>query len=138
MKKIPRLAFHHLGMAVRSPVETIKVLQVLGYSISSKVYDPLQKVNLIMCNHTAMPAVELIYSDDVENPVLEDVLKHKNESIYHICYEVEDIEETIKLLKKEFRVLLISKPKPAILFENRLVAFYFIKNFGVIELLKQT
>jgi methylmalonyl-CoA/ethylmalonyl-CoA epimerase len=55
--------------------------------------------------------------------------------MYHYSYEVDSFEEVEKELKKSFRVFNVSKPKPAILFDNRLVSFYYIIGVGLIELL---
>ena len=39
--------------------------------------------------------------------------------------------------KKNLKTVVISSPKPAILFNNRLVAFYYVEDLGVIEVLQK-
>jgi len=43
------LEFHHLGLAVRQAEGAIAFLRGLEYLIGRQVYDPLQKVNLVLC-----------------------------------------------------------------------------------------
>lgn len=133
------LDFHHLGLAVMTPGKAETFLRDLGYSINKPVYDPLQNINLIWCESEIMPSVELIYSssDDSVNP-LRNILKNTTEMIYHTCYETEDAGEAIASMKSNsIRVIGISKPKPAILFEGRKVSFYKVDGFGVIEILEK-
>ena len=53
----------------------------------------------------------------------------------HICYEIQDIEDTIRFLCDEGSKL-ISGPTPAIAFENKKVAFLYTKQREIIELLE--
>lgn len=81
--------------------------------------------------------IELVAPLDDKNPVSNTLAKMKNVSVpYHICYEVEDIEETIGELKKR-GYMLIQKLAPAIAFDNRRVVFMLKREVGLIELLEQ-
>ena len=64
------------------------------------------------------------------------ILNKYNEMIYHICYEVENIEMINKLFSNN-RATCVSKPKPAILFDNRLVSFYYLPQVGLVEVLQK-
>ena len=57
--------------------------------------------------------------------------------IYHTCYEVDVIGQDVEVLFKANRAICVSKPKPAVLFNNRLVSFYYVSNVGLIELLER-
>jgi len=59
-------------------------------------------------------------------------------SHFHWHRGVDSFSEVIDNLKAEFRVFNVSKPKPAILFDKRLVTFFYINNVGLIELLQKT
>ena len=133
------LEFHHLGLAVKKPEKAMNFLKVLGYNFKEPVYDPLQKINLILCESSTMPFVELIYSsaNDADSPI-RNILKNSNELIYHMCYESPSAKESIKLLKNNgVHVLGIAKPKPAILFDGKKVSFYKVDGFGIIEILEK-
>lgn len=129
------LKFHHLGLATAKPDLTIRFVTAMEYTIGEEVADPLQNVRLRMCYHSHSPAIEIIYASDTPGP-LQNILKTQQTAIYHTCYECEDIAATVKSIKAAgFRVLEVSPPKPAILFNNRPVAFYMVNGFGLIELL---
>lgn len=134
------LIFHHLGLATTKKGKAKLFLNGLGYSFSQEIFDPLQNVNLIMCESTNinMPNIELIVpSNKVEKSPLDSIFKKHSEIIYHICYLSKEIEHSLDLVKKDGnRVFTISKPKPAVLFNNRKVGFYHIVGFGLIEILQ--
>ena len=55
---------------------------------------------------------------------------------YHICYEVENLENAISELQQN-KFVLAKKEQPAIAFNNRKVVFLFHKEVGLIELLEK-
>jgi len=126
--------FHHYGLAVKTFEHAENFHRNLGYSISEPIFDKLQNVMLVLCTSNKYPTVELIKPVGDENPI-DSYLKKNNEIIYHVCYEL-DID---KILIKDFfsknRFICVSKPKPAVLFNNRLVSFYYLNNVGLVEIL---
>ena len=94
----------------------------------------MQNVELILCTSEQYPTVELVKPLNDKSPII-NYLNKSNEIIYHICYEVNSIEN-IKELFSDNRAICVSEPKPAILFNNRLVSFYYIKNVGLFEVLQ--
>lgn len=130
------IEFHHLGLAVKNPEKTTSFLKGLGYEMSSPIFDELQQVSLIMCSHDEMPDIEIIYSSVTPSPI-DLILKESNESLYHQCYTSKNVAKTLEAIKNDgFRVLNVSPQKEAILFSNKKVSFYYIKHFGLIELLE--
>jgi len=130
------LTFHHLGLAVRLPDDAAAFLSGMGYEIGSTVSDPLQHVNLIMCKHPDMPDVEIIFKGE-ENSPIDNIVKQHDALIYHSCYETSNLDNSLKAMEAAgHKILCISKPKEAILFDGRYVSFYHIKNFGIIELIE--
>ncbi|MBF0177495.1 MAG: VOC family protein [Magnetococcales bacterium] len=129
------LMFHHFGLAVAKKEQARKFLAGLGYTLGEELHDPLQKVRLCMATHPAMPAVELITKSDEPGP-LEHILQDAPERIYHLCFHTENLEHTLAAIKQDgHRLICISKPKPAILFDGKQVAFYVVTGFGLIEIL---
>jgi len=133
---IKSVNFHHYGLALKSFRSAVKFHSNLGYIISEIIYDDIQNVELILCTSNNFPTVELVKPYDDKSPI-NNYLKKNNEIIYHICYEVDDIDNDLKLLFKNNRSICVSKPKPAKLFNNRLVSFYYINDIGLIELLQK-
>ncbi len=128
--------FHHYGLALKSFAEAKTFHKNLGYSLSNEVHDKLQKVRLIICESKVFPAVELVKPADINSPI-NNYLSKNNEIIYHVCYEIDKRHISISELFSKNRYICVSKPKPAILFNNRLVSFYYINNLGLIEILEK-
>ena len=130
------LKFHHIGVAVKDFEKSLKFYAILGYKKVNEdaVRDELQKVDLYLLEHKNHPSIELVKPYNMESPI-EVYLKENDNQIYHYCYEVPDFDEVVKELKKSFRIFNVAKPKPAILFNNRMVSFYYIPSVGLIEFL---
>ena len=122
------MKFHHIGIATKDIKKTFKFVknnfEVIDFT--DIIYDQKQDayVQLITTNDNQ---IELVSGKQVEN------LIKKNITYYHICYEVKNINEAINNFSD---ALLISKPKEAILFENRKVAF-LLTPIGLVELLEE-
>ncbi len=130
------LQFHHFGLAVRDPAEAFRYLLTLGYTEGNAVFDPLQQVNLAMRHHPAMPDVEVIWPGDGPSPV-DRMIKGSGTMIYHLCYECPDSSAIMAALEAaEIETVLVSPPRPAILFAGREVSFHMVSGFGLIELLQ--
>jgi methylmalonyl-CoA/ethylmalonyl-CoA epimerase len=123
------MKFHHIGIACRNiEEEIVKISRI--HEITKKsavVFDREQDAELALLTLSDGTRLELISGRQVES-----MLK-KNISYYHLCFEVDDIYQEIKRLTDE-GAYLVSSPKPAILFENREVAFLHV-SYGMIELL---
>jgi len=123
------MKFHHIGIACRNIEEEIenikKIHEVL--KCSPVIFDPEQNAGLCFIQLKDGVNIEMISGKQVET-ILKRQIRY-----YHLCYEVDDIHEEIQKLLNE-NAFLISPPKPAILFNNRLVAFLNV-SYGIIELL---
>ena len=73
---------------------------------------------------------------DNSNAPINNLLKKAGASPYHICYEVNNIEESIALLKKD-KFMPVSKPKVSNAFDNHRVCFLFKKDIGLIEIIEK-
>ena len=130
------LTFHHFGLAASNPEKALEFLSALGYLPKQKLRDPLQNVDIILCEHPTAPVVEVVSPTDTPGP-LDNMLKEQKQLIYHVCYETPELESALSFLKeKGIRCQCISPPTPAILFDNKLVSFYFVRGFGLIEILE--
>jgi len=123
------MKFHHVGVACRNIDEEIvnisKIHQIIKKSLV--VFDKEQNAELVLLTLSDGTNIELISGKPVET------LLKKTITYYHLCYEVDDINLEIERLVNE-HAFLISPPKPAILFDNRKVAFLNV-SYGMIELL---
>jgi methylmalonyl-CoA/ethylmalonyl-CoA epimerase len=130
------LTFHHLGLAVEKPDRARRFVEGLGYRCSRALFDPLQGVHLIFYEHAQAPAVEIVYPGDKPGP-LDLILQQQSAQIYHMCYETAHIESALSALRSAgHRLLKVTDPKPAVLFNDRRVSFHMVAGFGLIELLE--
>ena len=130
------LIFHHFGLAVSDIDQALPFMKGLGYSPGELIYDPQQNVNLIWCDHPQMPSVEIIASNGNPGP-LDHYLSNMSDLIYHICFLSQDVKSSLSAIRNDkIRVLPVSPPKPAVLFDWKEVSFYIIKGFGLVELLQ--
>ena len=125
------MKFHHIGVACRNMEEEIVSISKIHEVVHTLpvVFDEQQNAYLAMLTLVDGTRIELIAGPQVEN------LVKKNISYYHLCFEVDDLEQEIKRLTESEDARLISPPKPAILFNNRPVAFLYV-SYGLIELLQ--
>ena len=129
------LTFHHFGLATRSPEPARFFLKTLGYEDGESVFDPLQGVNLAMCHHAEMPAVELIWPESGPS-LIDGILKRGDSMIYHLCYASSNPDLSLAKMKEAgLETLPATEPQAAILFGGCEVSFYFVEGFGLIELI---
>lgn len=132
------LVFDHFGLATRDANKTLAFMRGLGYRTPATVHDPLQRVNLVLCGHATMPAVEVIFAAGEAGPV-DAILAQQPQSIYHLCFRSRDLAATLDAIRAGgFRVLPVSPPKPAVLFGGRPVSFHMVRGFGLIEVIEDT
>lgn len=130
------LIFHHLGLAVEDDKQALIFLRGVGYKVGERIYDPEQNVHLRLCTASGFPSCEMITPGVGEGP-LTPILKRHKEWIYHTCYEVEDLDVSLKSMEEAgLRVLTLAPPKPAVLFGGRNVSFHQVLGFGMIEILE--
>lgn len=122
------MKFHHIGIATRNIDKTLDWVcsQFNVITVSDKVYDNNQDAFLQMIE-TIDVRIELVSGNVVEKFI------EKNITYYHMCYEVENLEESIQTFDKS---IIISKPAEAVLFNNRRVAF-IMTPIGIVELLEK-
>jgi len=125
------MQLHHIGVACRDIGEEIAQLSRVHDIVSQTpvVNDPEQDAQLVLLTLSDGTRIELVAGPQVET------LVKKNIGLYHLCFEVPDIEAEIDRLVGE-GARLITPPKPAVLFDGRMVAFLYVA-YGMIELLSQ-
>lgn len=130
----PELVFHHMGIACRDIGKTREFYVGMGYVPADVVDDPLQHVKVCFLEKEGAPRIELLAPLDEQSPVLRS-LESSGVSPYHICYQVNDLDEAINGLRQQ-RFLLVSGPVPACAMGDRRIAFLYQKHTGLIELVE--
>ena len=126
---------HHIGYAVSNLNESLEIFLGLGYEIvKNAVKDEKRNVEISFVRNDHL-LVELISPLDSRSPISNYLNKIGN-TPYHICYEVDDIDEKLSDLRKsKFRI--VEKPSKAIAINNRRVAFMYNPKYGLLELLEK-
>lgn len=125
------MQLHHIGIACEDITKSLLLIKKV-YDVASVgeiVFDKEQNAYLCLIKTNNGVTIELILGITVNR------LIKKGASYYHICFAVKDIFAEIERLK-DAGAILVSPPKPAILFKNKPVAFLYT-HLGLIELLEE-
>lgn len=125
------MKFHHIGIATENIDKMVeKIEKYFEVSdVSKTVYDEQQDADLCMVTLKDGIRIELITGEVVKN-----ILK-KRQYLYHTCYSVKDIDETIEKLVAD-GAFVVREARKAILFDNRRVAF-LSGDLGLMELVEE-
>ena len=125
------MQLHHIGVACRDIEEGIEHLSRIHDVVARTevIRDPAQDALLVLLTLADGTRIELVAGRQVE------ALVKKNIGLYHLCFEVADMQAEIDRLVGEGAKLIVP-PKPAALFAGRAVAFLYV-GYGMIELLSK-
>jgi methylmalonyl-CoA/ethylmalonyl-CoA epimerase len=130
------LRIHHYGLATDDLERSMETLSSLGYRLGEITLDPVQKVRVIFASRPQEAMIELICDVDESGPTHRMISKVGN-GLYHMCYEVGDLEETMAQLREK-GFLLMHAPVPAAACEGKKIAWMYNRYIGVIELLENS
>ena len=113
--------FHHVGVAVRSIDAAAETMgrQFGAGSRSEVVHDPAQGVRVSFLSLGEV-RIELIEPAAEPSPI-DGVLK-RGMGLYHLCYEVDDLDAALARLRAD-GAALVASPQPAAAFGGRRIAF---------------
>lgn len=132
---IPGLSFHHIGIAVRNIEETAQFYERTGWTrVVETAFDPCQNVRACFYGREGFPLMELIEAVDEKSPMVK-ILEKSGVGPYHCCYGVDDIESSVKELKK-LKFMQTGRSVPSTGMPGRRVCFLYNKDFGLIELVE--
>ena len=132
------MKLNHLGFAVRNIDEALLVYEkAFGYKkLSGPFDDPIQKVSVCFIG-SGIPGelpIELVAPLGDDSPVHK--ILAKGNGIYHVCYEVDDIEKAVAEMRAQGCVV-VSKPVPAVAFEGRKIAWFYTPKRQLVEVMEQ-
>ena len=130
--------FHHLGVAVKSIPKAITVYQDLfGYELVSGPFDdPIQRVSVCFLGRQTAGeiVIELVAPLGDDTPI--NRVLSKGGGPYHTCYEVDDLDAGLAQLASK-KCIIVSRPVPAVAFNNRRIAWLFTPTQQLVELLER-
>ena len=125
--------FQHIGVAVKDIDRAAAALAALfsARSESETVHDRNQAVRVKFMRLGDL-RVELL--EPAESPSPLDSILERGIGLYHVCYEVDDLDGELSRLRAG-GVKVVSPPKPAVALGDRRVAFVMYQGL-MIELLE--
>jgi methylmalonyl-CoA/ethylmalonyl-CoA epimerase len=128
---------HHVGFVVGEIAATVDgFIRSLGAQWNGRVYeDPHQKVKVtFLSTRPGDPLIELVEPVGEDSPVRQ-FLREKGGGLHHVCYEVDDLERSMAEMKTR-GAMIARRPKPAVAFEGRRIAWMLTAEKLLVELLE--
>lgn len=122
----------HIGYAVKDINATAQIYINGGWVLSNIFEEKVQNANIAFLTKDGFPTIELVAPLEGKSPV-DGFLQKVGVSPYHICYEVDDIDEAVENLFDEGFVPLFM-PVESTAMENRRICYLFNAKTGYIEL----
>jgi methylmalonyl-CoA/ethylmalonyl-CoA epimerase len=123
---------HHVAYLTKNiDRKADELCRLLGAKrLTEPVVDPGQGARIVFLDMDGT-RLELIepYGDD--SPVATRV--RKSPGLFHLCFEVDDLDETLRRLEATEEATVIKPPQPAPAIENRRVAFVVTTGNDLIE-----
>jgi methylmalonyl-CoA/ethylmalonyl-CoA epimerase len=131
------MRFHHVGYAVAdiNRYFTDFFLPLFAPVRVSPIYeDPIQRVRVLFAEVSSGTLIELVEPLDEASPVTRFIGDARG-GLYHLCYEVEDLDAAVKRFRKH-RCLPLAPPAPAVAFGGRRIVFLMTPQRDLIELVE--
>jgi len=128
------MRIHHIGYLVKNIDKSRKEFEKLGFSVESQAkHDGIRSAYIEFLTNGDY-RIELIEPD--KNSDLQGMMKRFKNVGYHICFEVDNFDETVKNYQLG-GYLLIQEPALAPCINNKRVCFLVGANTGLIEILEK-
>lgn len=126
----------HIGYAVKDIRQTAFHYVEAGWVLSDIYEEKVQNTKIAFLNKEGFPTIELVSPlNETKSPV-DSILDHNGVSPYHICYEVDDIEQAVEdLYDEDFKPLFM--PVESVAMENRKICYLHHLDIGFIELVER-
>ncbi len=126
------MRLNHIGYITDQMEDTKEGFVRLGYTPDSVVEFEAHKCKICFLYKEGDITVELVEPHE-NNKSLRKLIKNGG-TPYHVCYEVEDIHQSINDLTKDGGYLPLSEPIAAPAFNGRLICYLWSRETGYIEL----
>ena len=128
------MRFHHIGYAVMDIEAYLRDYLVPLFtpsSVTEPVTDPIQQVRVCFAKLPGGTLIELVQGIGEKSPVSA-IVGSRRGGLYHLCYEVDDLEATIARFRAS-RYLPLGKPVPAAAFGGRRILFMISPQRDLVE-----
>jgi methylmalonyl-CoA/ethylmalonyl-CoA epimerase len=127
----------HIGFVVADiDLAMSGFLNSFGAHWDGRVFDdPLQQVKVAFLSVSpGQPRIELVQPAAEPSPVSH-FLRTRGPGLHHLCYEAACLEEQFTAMRAR-RALVVSRPKPAVAFQGRRIAWVLTAEGLLVELLE--
>lgn len=128
------MRLHHIGYAVASIQEyfTDVLSPLFGVTELGRIYeDPVQRVRVAFATLPPGTLIELVEPLHEDSPVRQFIGSARG-GLYHLCYEVDDLETTIARFRRKHCVPL-ARAVPAAAFNGRRIVFMMTPQRDLVE-----
>jgi methylmalonyl-CoA/ethylmalonyl-CoA epimerase len=125
------MRLHHSGFIVED-IDTWENKMLFEEKVND-VIDPIQNARLTLYKNFSDSYIELIQPLNEQSFTWNSLQKFGNH-FNHFCYTVSNLQEMEKVAT-ENKLIQVLAPVPAVLFNNKKVAFYYSRNKQVVEFL---
>ena len=127
------MRLHHVAYVTKSvDQKATRLAALLGFRLSGPaIVDPAQGVRIQFMDMGAGELLELLEPYGDKSPVQRHL--DKGGGLYHLCFEVEDLEGTLQRLSDTGEAIVVRDPVPAPAIDNRRVAFVMTTDRDLIE-----
>ena len=132
------MRFHHIGYAVSSIDDYLAHFLLPLFEpehVSGKISDPIQNVSVCFVTLAGGTTIELVEPLG-ENSPISSIVGSSRGGLYHLCYEVDDLEGEISRFRKR-KCLPLARPVPAVAFGGRRIVFLMTPQRDLIELVEK-
>jgi methylmalonyl-CoA/ethylmalonyl-CoA epimerase len=127
------MRLHHVAYVTRNvDHKTALLTKLLGFRpAGAAVIDTAQGVRAQFMHTGDAGLLELLEPHGERSPVQGHL--DKGGGLFHVCYEVDDLDETLRRLRDSGEAVVVRDPVPAPAFENRRIAFVLTADRDLIE-----
>jgi methylmalonyl-CoA/ethylmalonyl-CoA epimerase len=126
-------AFHHMGVACRDLDLEMAAWLKLGYEVEgADFYDPTQRIRGRFLVGPG-PRLELLIPSAPDSPI--NGYLERGVKFYHQAFTAPRFDDTVKAMKS-LRCKMVVSPVPAVAFEGRRIAFFFMQNEFLVEVIE--
>jgi methylmalonyl-CoA/ethylmalonyl-CoA epimerase len=130
------MQLHHVAYLTKNiDRKADEFCRMLGVQRSTEpVVDPGQGVRIVFLD-LGGTRLELIEPFGKDSPVAQRVVK--SPGLFHLCFEVDDLDQTLRRLEEDEVATVIKAPQPAPAIEQRRVAFVVTRGNDLIEFVER-
>ena len=135
---VPDPSLHHVGYVVKSIAASLELMRVsLSAIAESQTFDDgIQRARVAFLDLPPDGAVkvELVEPLGSDSPVA--AFLEKGGGLHHLCFEVDDLDQHISEMKTK-KAVLLRRPKPAVAFSGRRIAWVLTSEKLLVEYLER-